>query len=289
MIRIFAPAKVNLYLAVGQAASDGYHPVRTVLQALAFGDAVVMEDAEGFFFTCTPDIGLANEENLAVRAARAMSATFDRALDVAITLEKHVPSGAGLGGASADAAAVITGLAERWGIVDETALHSVARSLGADVPFFLVGGAALLTGRGDVLERPLRSLEADVVLVKPADAVPTGAAYAAFDQRAAGPGPSATPIIDALEASDVGAVASSLYNAMTPSSVSLVPPIADALALVSAGRGIMGATMAGSGSAVFGIAASEEDAAACASAAREAGYWALCTRTWPDGCIIEGT
>ncbi|MHB1323514.1 MAG: 4-(cytidine 5'-diphospho)-2-C-methyl-D-erythritol kinase [Coriobacteriia bacterium] len=290
VVRIFAPAKVNLHLAVGPAADDGYHEVTTVLQALAFGDTVTITPGTAFDFACTPDLGLKPEDNLACRAAMAMAAAFNRPLDVSIAVDKRVPSGAGLGGGSADAAAVILGLARLWGIEEpDAALAKVACGLGADVPFFLTGGAALYRGRGDVLERTLEPLQASLVVVKPAESVPTGQAYAAFDLL----GPSASPepdaLISALGSGDLREVTRHLYNNMTPASVGLVPGISGALRLVSENHGVVGAAMAGSGSAVFGICRRPADASACAEEARRAGLWAVATRSHHAGCVVETT
>lgn len=283
-MRVFAPAKVNLHLAVGDVRADGYHDVTTVLHALAFGDTVVIEPGSSFGFACTPDLGLRPEDNLACKAATEMAAWFDRPLDVSIAVEKRMPAGAGLGGASSDAAATILGLARLWGIdAGDELLVDIARSLGADVPFFLTGGAALYSGRGDVLERTLPALDAPFVLVKPAEAVATGSAYAAFDgiERQQPPTPSA--LIAALEREDVRDVARHLYNNMTAASVGIVPGIAGALRLVAEAHGVFGSAMAGSGSAVFGICETDADAGRCAQAAREAGLWAMATRTSRSG------
>lgn len=286
-LRIFAPAKVNLHLAVGAPGPDGYHPVETVLQALAFGDTVTIAPG-GPAFCCEPGLGLAADENLAWRAARAMAEAFGRDLDVAITVEKRVPAGAGLGGASADAAAVIVGLAEHWGLrTADGQLAEIARGLGADVAFFLEGGAALYTGRGDVLVKRLPSLGAPIVLVKPSEPVATAAAYAAFDDLGAFEQGPSEPLVAALESGDTRAVAARLHNAMTASSAGLVPAIAEALALVRACPGVLGAAMAGSGSAVFGVCEDDASAAACVERATGEGYWATATRTHGGGCVIE--
>lgn len=286
-LRIFAPAKVNLHLAVGAPGPDGYHPVETVLQALAFGDTVTIEHGEPLF-RCMPDLGLAASDNLAWRAAQAMADAFGHALDAAIAVEKRVPAGAGLGGASADAAAVIIGLAELWALeVSTPRLVEVARTLGADVAFFLEGGAALYTGRGDVLARRLPPLDAAVALVKPAEPVATAAAYAAFDDHGVPSPVSPRALIEALESRDVRAAASCLHNAMTASSAGLVPAIADALALVRGCSGVLGAAMAGSGSAVFGVCEDSASADACVELAVSRGLWAVATRTYAGGCLVE--
>jgi 4-diphosphocytidyl-2-C-methyl-D-erythritol kinase len=227
-----------------------------------------------------------------------MADRFGRPLDVAISIEKRIPAGGGLGGASADAAAVLVGLAQLWGIVPDAASDAaagdpavleIARRLGADVPFFLEGGAALFTGRGDVLALALPALGADVVLVKPVDPVPTAAAYAAFDRLAVREQPpSPELLVRALGTGNAAAVASALFNNMTAASTSLVPGIRDAFALLAADSRVLGSAMAGSGSTVFGICEDGAAAARIADAARERGFWAAASRLSPSGCTIRG-
>jgi 4-diphosphocytidyl-2-C-methyl-D-erythritol kinase len=285
---IRAPAKVNLHLAVGPTRPDGYHELVTVFQSLELSDVITLTSGSPSF-SCTPDLGLPPHENLAHRAALAMAERFGRPLGVSVRIEKSIPSGAGLGGASTDAAGVVCGLAEWWGIPrTDTAVVEVARSLGADVPFFLEGGAALYTGRGDVLERRLRSLDAPIVLVKPPLPVSTAAAYIAFDRRPVPMGPYPAPLLDALSAADVDGVAAALHNTMTHASIELVPQVGEALALVTAAPGVLGAAVAGSGSTVFGICADADATTALAGRARAAGYWSVATRSAVHGCVVEG-
>jgi 4-diphosphocytidyl-2-C-methyl-D-erythritol kinase len=151
-----------------------------------------------------------------------------------------------------------------------------------------------MTGRGDVLEQRFGALDAPVVLAKPAEPVPTAAAYAAFDRLAAlAPSPDAPntavsfALRSALDAGDVREVADALANTMTPASVSLVPTIGDALALVSGASGVLGAEMAGSGSTVFGICTDDETAMRVAALASAGGYWAAATRLSPAGCSVH--
>mgnify|MGYP001055282460 CR=1 FL=1 len=288
MLRIHAPAKVNLYLAVGPVRPDGYHPVDTVLHALEFGDEVTVGPSERLRFSCVPDLGLADDDNLAYKAVLAMAGHFDREPLVSVTVRKRVPAGAGLGGASSDAAAVIVGLATLWGVSERGEdLHSIARSLGADVPFFLDGGAARFTGRGDVFLRRLPALDVPVVLVRPAEPVATAEAYRAFDDMPHEAAPPVEPLERALVEGDTQRVAALLFNAMTPSSARLVPSVGHALDLVRSHPGVLGAAMAGSGSAVFGICDVSGSAEACAAHAAEAGYWSAATRTCGRACAVE--
>jgi 4-diphosphocytidyl-2-C-methyl-D-erythritol kinase len=102
-----APAKVNLYLGVGSLRQDGYHEVTTVMHALELADVLRIRSADELTVTSDRDLGIPMHENLAFRAARAFSATFEVDVLVDIAIEKHVPAGAGLGGGSSDAAAVL--------------------------------------------------------------------------------------------------------------------------------------------------------------------------------------
>lgn len=290
-VEVIAPAKVNLHLAVGDVRPDGYHVVRTVLHALELADIVRVSEASSNSFACSPDLGVAPEENLAFRAARAMEQRFARRSGLAIHIEKRIPAGAGLGGASADAAAVVVALAALWGMPrDSVALGDVARSLGADVPFFIEGGAVLFGSRGDVLERRLTPLDLPVAVVKPDAPVPTGQAYAAFDLlRAIRPHSVVSPdaLIAALRAGDADAVGARLHNSMTDSSATIVPAITGVLEFLSGSAGVLGFLMAGSGSACYALCRTDTDARRCAAEAAGRGFWSAATRTRATGCEIR--
>ncbi|MBA4370018.1 MAG: 4-(cytidine 5'-diphospho)-2-C-methyl-D-erythritol kinase [Coriobacteriaceae bacterium] len=279
-ITLKAPAKLNLHLGVGDVRADGYHEVTTVLQALELADEVELAPAAGLSLRCEPDLGLAAERNLAHRAAVALAGALGRSADVTISLRKSVPAGAGLGGGSSDAAAVLRGLARLWGLPPSAPeLLEVARSLGADVPFFLYRNAALMTGRGDELVRELDAPVIHMVLVWPRQPVPTAEAYAAFDSARPPPAPGPERLVEALEAGEYRKVATRLHNDMTAASSALVPAITDALALLAGADGVLGSEMCGSGSAVFGVCETGSAAQEAAGAARDRGWWAAATRT----------
>lgn len=287
-LRVLAPAKINLHLAVGGIRPDGYHDVVTVLHALAFGDTVTIRPATRFAFVCDGMPDLSPEDNLAWRAAHQMAARLGRRLDVAIAVDKRIPAGGGLGGASADAAAVITGLAAMWGLPAHSAeTVAIARELGADVPFFLTGGCALFSGRGDVLERGLRALEAPIVLVKPTPPVHTAEAYRMFDALPPAPTRPTDAILAALEAGDAQRVAAGLFNNLTGAAVSLVPDVGEALDDLQRSPGVAGAAVAGSGSTVFGVCVDASAAERVMRAARDNGLWAAATSAVAHGCLVE--
>lgn len=283
-----APAKVNLFLGVGQPRSDGYHSVATVLHSIELCDRVTLLPAERLRVRCDADLGVPAEQNLVHRAAVAMGEAFGRESAVSLSVDKRIPHGAGLGGGSSDAAATVALLATLWDVDPlAPACLEVAASLGADVPFFLSStGAALMTGRGDVFERELPALAAPVVLAMPPERVPTQAAYRAFDSAPQAPGDPAE-VVAALEAADAGLLAGSLRNNMEHTACSIAPSVCDALALIRREPGVRAALVAGSGSAVFGMCDSERTAAKVADAARREGYWACVTRLRQAGVRVH--
>ena len=286
-LTISAPAKVNLFLGVGTVRPDGYHAVHTVLHTLALGDTVTLTPANELAVSCDVDLGIPDQRNLAYRAARAFSRAFglDVLLDIAVT--KRIPAGAGLGGGSSDAAAVLAGLAH-WAELplDDARLLEVAASLGADVPFLIEGGAALMDGRGSRLVRRFTPIEAHVALVRPPVAVPTAEAYRAFDD-APEPSGDLRPIADALRIGDVEALAAGLANNLLRASCTVAPQISEALEWLRAETGVLGSTMAGSGSAVFAICACAGDAANIAAAAEKRGWWGAATVTSGAGATVD--
>lgn len=288
-LTIIAPAKVNLFLGIGRVRPDGYHDLTSIFQTLELHDTVRLEPSDGLTLTCDAELDIPAENNLAFRAARAFSEAFEVDVLVDIAIEKRIPAGAGLAGGSSDAAAVLAGLSHWAGLpIDDSRLHRVARSLGADVPFFLHGGAALMHGRGDVLVRRLPNVDFDVALIKPAIGVSTADAYRAFD---ADPEPvgDLRGVADSVRIGpDVAALGASLANNMTTASVSLVPEVGDALAWMRAQEGVYGALVAGSGSAVFAVCENPDVAARIASGAAARGLWSAATRSRPTGVSLTG-
>ncbi len=178
-VRLIAPAKVNLALEVLRRRPDGYHEVETVMTTVDLADRVTIEMAppgSGLSITLEGDYaaGIVPEEDLARRAAIRMADAAGREPDLAITVEKRIPSPGGLGGGSSDAAAVIRGLRHLWRLDwPMERLEAVAATLGSDVPFFLHGGTARCSGRGERVE-PLRDVTKlrMLILVPPVPAPP---------------------------------------------------------------------------------------------------------------------
>src|SRR3989442_1234932 len=172
-----AAAKVNLALDVLGRRDDGYHEIATVMQAVDLSDRLVLEDADVLELRTTASDVPTDGTNLALKAALTLREMAGSSRGTRITLEKRIPVAAGLGGGSTDAAAVLVGLNRLWGLRwPKARLAEVAVRVGMDVPFFLHGGAALATGRGEQLE-PLSSWALALVLVNPSVAASTAEIY----------------------------------------------------------------------------------------------------------------
>ena len=179
-ISLTAPAKINLSLRILGKRPDGFHELETLMVPVDLADTVEVchGDGHGITLTCNDPELPPGGDNLCVKAAEAFRAATGLYHGIAITLLKRIPHGAGLGGGSSDAAAVLKGLNELFDapLVDEE-LHQIAASLGSDVPFFLGSGAAWCRGRGEILESACALPKRTLLLIKPPFPVPTAWAY----------------------------------------------------------------------------------------------------------------
>ncbi len=278
-----APAKVNLYLEVGSRQPDGYHPVDTVLHSLALHDTLAIrsckKDAGGLEvdLQCKTapgidDIAIPTKDNLVYKACHALyeACAIQESYHIDLVLTKQIPAQSGLGGGSSDAAAALLAAADVFGISkDDPRLVSTAQQLGCDVPFFLKGGCAHYTGRGDVFVRALAPLQSPLVIVRPQEGVSTGQAYAAFDQGAYVIDPSERRKMQLLaDAQDVP-----LCNNLCEVASQLNPEIHRILEQLSQGSQHP-ALVSGSGSACYVLCGSYDEASARAREARKMGWWA---------------
>jgi 4-diphosphocytidyl-2C-methyl-D-erythritol kinase len=175
-------AKINLGLHVGAMRPDGFHEVRTVLQSVALCDLLEVHPSEELSLTCSDPSLPAGEDNLVMRAARALQRAVSCERGARITLTKRIPSQAGLGGGSSDAAAALVALARLWRIPFSCEdLVPVAAALGADVPFFLVGGTALGVSGGEEVYALPDAPALHLVLALPKGGMPTAEAYRRLD------------------------------------------------------------------------------------------------------------
>jgi 4-diphosphocytidyl-2-C-methyl-D-erythritol kinase len=258
-VELSAAAKVNLALEVLNRRADGYHEIATVMQAVELCDRLVLEEAERLELRTTASGVPTDASNLALRAAMALreAAGVDRG--VRITLDKRIPVAAGLGGGSADAAAVLIGLNRLWRLRWPLGrLTDVAVRLGMDVPFFLRGGTAFATGRGEKVDR-VPGMALALVLVNPRFAASTAEAYGRLTPAMYSDGSRARAVGTALASRRADRVAENLYNGLEAAVAAAHPEIGHMKAALLA-AGALGALMSGSGPTVFGVVRSLDHA-----------------------------
>jgi 4-diphosphocytidyl-2-C-methyl-D-erythritol kinase len=276
IVRVRAPAKINLALQVLGVRPDGYHELKTVFQSIALSDTLTFRVAPGpFRLVCDDPACPADGTNLVWRAAACVwAAAGHRGVprDVSVRIVKRIPVQAGLGGGSSDGAAAIRALAALWRVrLTRTRARRIAVTLGADVPFFLDGGTAFGVGRGDVLTSQADEPRASVVVIIPPFRVSTRDAFEWWDGRGRCP----------REASSNGALTDDALvndNDLEEPVTARHPEIAR---LVGALRrqGARHAAMSGSGSAVFGLFDRRADAYQAARRVAGRGRRVLVTRT----------
>jgi len=255
-IRLKAFAKVNYALDVLGLRADGYHEIRTVMQSVSLSDEVGLRRVrDGFGLSIEPEEADAGppERNTAYLAWKLLRDLTGLELPVEVTLRKRIPTGAGLGGGSADAAAVLVGLNEIFGLGLKTdELRGVGANIGADVPFCISGGTALGEGVGDVL-RPLPSPPAHhLVVAKPQRSADTARVYRSFDASRPESLSSAGDVVSALRYGSLPSLACAVGNDLAPVTKGLVPEVAR-LERELLASGALGASMSGSGTAVYGL------------------------------------
>lgn len=248
-----ANAKINLSLDIVGKRPDGYHLLDGVMQSLALSDEMTFSPAESLSLTIEEtDALLPDDNNLILRAARVLQPKGLGTQGAHITLKKRIPMGAGLGGGSADAAAALVGLNALWGLgLSLEELMSLGLSLGADVPFCLLGGTARAQGVGEVLT-PVPCLRSfPVVLVQPCGPLSTREVFQAYHRAPAQP--SHLPgVLAALEKGDLALLSDSARNGLEEVSAQMKPEIGAAREALLA-QGAAMARMTGSGSVVFGL------------------------------------
>ena len=165
MLTVRAHAKINWSLRITGKRADGYHDLETLFQTISLHDTLTFAESDDLSLTCDDPIVPVDERNLVLRAARAIGSP-----PFAIALHKEIPSGGGLGGGSSDAAATLTALGH-------PPLEEIALSLGSDVPFFLIGGTAYATGRGEILTPMPRLAGIPLLLLMPKERISTARAF----------------------------------------------------------------------------------------------------------------
>ncbi|MFJ9585534.1 4-(cytidine 5'-diphospho)-2-C-methyl-D-erythritol kinase [Streptomyces acidicola] len=267
-VTVRVPAKVNVQLAVGGARPDGFHDLANVFLAVGLYDEVTATPADELRITCEgpgADQVPLDRTNLAARAALALAGRHGLDTAVHLHIAKDIPVAGGMAGGSADAAGALVACDALWDLnTPRNELLDICAELGSDVPFSLVGGAALGTGRGERL-RPLDVGGTFHWVFAVADGgLSTPAVYREFDGLTEGtevPEPLASQeLLDALAKGDATALAAALSNDLQPAALSLFPSLADTLA---AGRaaGALAGLVSGSGPTTAFLARDAESAA----------------------------
>ncbi|MGW1502062.1 4-(cytidine 5'-diphospho)-2-C-methyl-D-erythritol kinase [Streptomyces mirabilis] len=278
VVTVRVPAKVNVQLAVGAARPDGFHDLANVFLAVGLYDEVTVTPADELRITCEgPDADQVplDATNLAARAALELARRCGVEPGVHLHIVKDIPVAGGMAGGSADGAGALLACDALWGTnASREELLDICAELGSDVPFSLVGGAALGVGRGE----QLRTLEVGGtfhwVFAIAERGLSTPAVFREFDRMNEGvriPEPVAShELLDALAKGDAGALARAVSNDLQPAALSLFPALADTLA---AGRnaGALAALVSGSGPTTAFLAADAESARAVAAALRASG------------------
>lgn len=288
------PCKVNLHLGIHtQKDQRGYHKVDSLMVPVALYDTVVVDDAPELTVTHEPQLCVLPERTTTWKAAVLLANKLGVSPDVSIDVQVHIPEKAGLGGSSADAAATLYLLAQRWGVDPlDSLVVEVAKAVGADVAFFLDPRPSLMLGAGDTLVETYASIvDAPLAIVLPAETgVVTKEAYDQFDAspiapesyeqlsallRAAGQdaaGMEPAPDNAAASKQLIQQVASLLFNNLAPAAKSLKPQVAEVGEWLKAQPGVLGAQVSGSGSSSFALCESRDAANAIAVTAQAKGW-----------------
>ena len=263
---VWAPAKVNLYLEVLGKRPDGYHAIETLMITVGLFDTLVFRDDPSgqVDLTCSDPALSTGPENLVVRATRLLQGRTGCTRGCRIRLIKRIPMAAGLAGGSTDAAATLLGLNTLWNLgLDPEALAKLGGALGSDVPFFFHAPAAWCTGRGEIVSAVPVASRFDLVLLCPSFGMPTAQVYRGV--TVPGKPQSGDAIRAALSRGDIAEIGQRLFNRLQEPAVRLDSIIGEyykrLAALAPAGQ-----LMSGSGSSLFALARSQEEAERMAAA-----------------------
>ncbi len=261
MLRLTARAKINWSLDILGAREDGYHLMDMLMESVALADelTIAYQDEGLSLLVSGADVPV-GEDNLVLKAARILQQSFGGNDGARITLTKRIPTGAGMGGGSADAAAVLLGLNRLWDVgASASGLQNAALMVGADVPFMLTGGLSRVGGIGEMITPLQAERRAALVVVQPCRPLSTREVFAAYDTLKGVRRPDTARAEAALLTRDYATLSATAGNVLAQASEQARPQIAEAVAALQA-LGADFATMTGSGSAVFGAFASEANA-----------------------------
>lgn len=283
MLRVTAPAKINLFLHVGGKRADGYHALESLVCFAEAGD--VLGFAAAGDLTLSVDgpfaAGLSGEgDNLILRAARALIAMAGIRAGASMALTKNLPVASGIGGGSADAAAALRGLIKLWNAqIDDAVLHEIALSLGSDVPVCVKSVPAIMTGRGEGLHETGALPAMPMLLVNPGVAVSTGEVFRRLGRTEADTLAAAPPLPTAMTEAVLLDYLKATRNDMEAPARAIAPAIGNVLDGMRA-QGALLARMCGSGATCYALFESDAalQAAAQALSSSHPDWWIAPTR-----------
>lgn len=300
-----APGKINIFFAVGPLLKDGYHEVVSIYQALDIRETVSVSASTEWSVSVTGILSAdqlaavpTGEDNLVVKAAKQIAeiSGITEPQKLNFEISKNVPVAGGMGGGSADAAAALLAVNKFWGTeLDQAQLLAAAASLGADIPFAILGGTAVGTGRGENLSAVAEVKTLHWVLVANSNGLSTPRVYARLDEmrkdRGEDPSDVSTPLvpadlIDALQSGDAIQVAKHLHNDLQEAAVDLMPEL---LETMNQGleAGALAAMVSGSGPTIALLASDEGSANQIANRLAIQGHYAIATFGPAIGTVLE--
>lgn len=278
-VTLGAPAKLNLYLHVLGRRADGYHEIESLAAFATPHDAVTVTPADGWTLTLEGEFhgalraAVDDQSNMVLRAGRLLASHFGRRDGAAIRLRKMLPIAAGLGGGSADGAALLLALCRMWQVeMPLTELAKLALPLGADLPVCLASRSVFMAGIGERIDPAPAIPPLGIVLVNPGVPLATAAVFGRCNAR-----PTSTPRVSyrANDAASLIDVLKTCRNDLTAPAMALAPVIGDVLAAIEAAPGLLLGRLSGSGPTCFGLFADEGGAQAAAAriVAGHASWW----------------
>ena len=280
MNSIEAHAKINLSLDVLGKRDDGYHTLQMIMQTIQLHDTIsIHEIPDGVEIMCEAPYVPNNSSNIAYKAAQAILEKYKIKAGVRLEITKRIPVAAGLAGGSTDAAAVLKGMNELFGLgIDINELMAIGKTIGADVPYCIMGGTALAEGIGEKLT-PLSGLgNIPVLLVKPRIGVSTAWVYKNLNLENVGERPNTPLLISAIAEGDTKTLAANMKNVLE-SVTQKKYPIIEAIKRELLKLGATGSMMSGSGPTVFGIFEDADKAEYAFNTIKNSKYECILTQT----------
>lgn len=263
-IRVYAPAKVNLFLEVLGKREDGYHEIETVMQPIGLYDVVEISEQRRLINSIevlSDHPGLPRGvSNLAFRAAWLIRSRYQVKKSLRIFIRKRIPIGAGLGGGSSDAAAVLIGLKHLWKLgLSRLELALLGREIGSDVPFFIYGQTALCKGRGEIVFPLPVSLPFYYVILWPGIAISTRKVYQNLNKDLTNRSRDVNIFVNILQQGNLGRVKGALFNRLAATVLKLYPELMEPYRVLKR-IGPTGVSISGSGSSIFRLCKSSREA-----------------------------